>query len=213
MQEITGDDRSIQELLSGTSYRIEYYQREYKWEKKHIDELINDLSGRFLDNFRDGDEPADVAGYGHYFLGSIVVSKHNEFRHIVDGQQRLTTLLLLLIFLNNLQDNSDKKVDIQSLIYSENYGEKTFKLNVSERNSCMEALYNKKAFDPERGSESVQNLYSRYKDLEELFPDDLLQLSGLPSDWRVMGLAMISSARRSSGCVFCPQVTCDQVSV
>ncbi len=173
MQEIKGYDRSIQELLSGGSYGIDYYQREYKWGAKELNELINDLSGRFLDDFQDGDKPKDVANYGHYFLGSIVVSKHNDVRHIVDGQQRLTTLTLLLIFLNNLQKDADQKVDVQSLIYADDFGERKFKLNVPERNDCMDALYTQMPFDPEGKSESVQNLYSCYKDLEELFPNEL----------------------------------------
>lgn len=173
MQEIKGYDRSIQELLSGGSYGIDYYQREYKWGTKQLNELINDLSGRFLNDFQEGDKTKDVANYGHYFLGSIVVSKNNEIRHIVDGQQRLTTLSLLLIFLNNLQKFLDQKVNIQPLIYADDFGEKKFKLNVPERNDCMEALYTRRSFDPEGKSESVQNLYSRYKDLEELFPNEL----------------------------------------
>ncbi len=173
MQEIKGYDRSIQELLSGGSYGIDYYQREYKWGTKQLNELIDDLSGRFLDDFQEGDKPKDVAKYGHYFLGSIVVSKFDEVRHIVDGQQRLTTLTLLLIFLNNLQKESDKKVDVQSLIFADDFGEKKFKLNVPERNSCMEALYNQAPFDSEGKSESVENLHSRYKDLEEHFPNEL----------------------------------------
>ena len=173
MQEIKGYDRSIQELLSGGSYGIGYYQREYKWGTKQLNELIDDLSGRFLDDFQERDKPQDVANYGHYFLGSIVVSKRNEIRHIIDGQQRLTTLTLLLIFLNNLQKEADKKVDVQSLIFADDFGEKKFKLNVPERNDCMEALYNQMSFDPEGKSESVKNLYSRYKDLEEHFPNEL----------------------------------------
>ncbi len=122
MQEIKGYDRSIQELLSGGSYGIDYYQREYKWGSKQLNELINDLSGRFLDDYQEGDKPKDVANYGHYFLGSIVVSKNNEVRHVVDGQQRLTTLTLLLIFLNNLQKDKTQKVDIQPLIYADDFG-------------------------------------------------------------------------------------------
>jgi hypothetical protein len=142
MQEIKGLDRNIQNLLSAGSYSIDYYQREYKWKTKQLTELVNDLSARFLENYSDGDQPKQVAKYGHYFLGSIVVSKQGEKRQIVDGQQRLTTLTLLLIYLNNLQADSTNKVSISSLIYDDDFGEKKFRLSVPERNSCMEALFN-----------------------------------------------------------------------
>ncbi|WP_275099303.1 DUF262 domain-containing protein [Sedimenticola hydrogenitrophicus] len=173
MQEIKGYDRCVHDLLGGSHFGIDYYQREYKWGTKQLSELINDLTSRFQENYSEGDTPKAVAQYGHYFLGSIVVSKGGETNQVVDGQQRLTTLTLLLIYLNNLQKEADKPVDIKNLIYDDDFGEMTFKLSIPERNSCMAALFNQTLFDPEGKSESVQNLYARYSDLDELFPDEL----------------------------------------
>ena len=173
MQEIKGHDRSIQELLAGGSYGIDYYQREYKWGRKQLQELVDDLTGRFLDSYQLNDDTKKVAKYGHYFLGSIVVSQNEDVRHVVDGQQRLTSLTVLLIFLNNLQRGRDKQVNIQSLIYADDFGEKKFKLNVPERNDCMEALFNDSLFSTDNSSESVSNLIARYQDLGELFPEEL----------------------------------------
>lgn len=173
MQEIKGYDRSIQELLSGGSYGIDYYQREYKWGRKQLQELVDDLTGRFLDSYQPGDSAKDVAHYGHYFLGSIVVSQNDDIRHIVDGQQRMTSLSILLIYLNNLQQGQEKRVSIQSMIYADDFGEKKFKMDVPERNDCMEALFNNVPFNTDDASESVRNLTARYQDLGELFPEEL----------------------------------------
>ncbi len=173
MQEIKGYDRSIQELLSGGSFGIDYYQREYKWGRKQLQELVDDLTGRFFESYQDGDAAKQVADYGHYFLGSIVVSQNGDIRHIVDGQQRMTSLALLLIYLNNLQKDSTQQVAIQHLIYADDFGEKKFKLNVLERNDCMEALFNDMPFNSDETSESVKNLTSRYQDLSEIFPEEL----------------------------------------
>ncbi len=173
MHEIKGYDRSIQELLSGGSYGIDYYQREYKWGRKQLQELVDDLTGRFLDSHQPGDDAKAVAKYGHYFLGSIVVSQNDDIRHIVDGQQRMTSLTILLIYLNNLQRDRDDGVSIQGLIYADDFGEKKFKLDVPERNDCMEALYADEPFSTEDTSESVRNLVARYQDLTELFPEEL----------------------------------------
>lgn len=173
MQEIKGYDRCVHDLLGGSHFGIDYYQREYKWGTKQLSELINDLTSRFQENYSEGDTSKAVAQYGHYFLGSIVVSKGSDASQIVDGQQRLTTLTLLLIYLNNLQKESAQQVDIKNLIYDDDFGEMTFKLSIPERNSCMEALFRQTPFDPDGKSESVQNLYARYADLDELFPDEL----------------------------------------
>ena len=45
MSRIRGEDRSVKSLL-GQKFRIDYYQRDYKWERKQVRELIEDLTSR-----------------------------------------------------------------------------------------------------------------------------------------------------------------------
>ena len=97
-REIDGKSRTVHELLAGRKYSIDYYQREYKWQKKHVAELIDDLASKFLESHQESNEHDAVAEYGHYFLGSIIVSDKDGQNSIIDGQQRLTTLTMLLIF-------------------------------------------------------------------------------------------------------------------
>ena len=47
---IDGKGRTIRELLAGRKYSIDYYQREYKWQKKQVADLIDDLASKFLDS-------------------------------------------------------------------------------------------------------------------------------------------------------------------
>ena len=148
---------------------------EFKWGRKQLQELVDDLTGRFLNSYQPGDASPKVASYGHYFLGSIVVSQNGDIRYIVDGQQRLTSLSILLIYLNNLQKEREQQVSIQSLVYADDFGEKKFKLNVPERNDCMEALFNDTVFNTDDASESVRNLATRYQELGELFPEELAE--------------------------------------
>ena len=126
MKRILGDAKSIRSLLS-QKYRIDYYQRDYKWEPKQIRELIEDLTTRFFQDFDEGHPRDAVAKYGQYFLGSIIISEKNGERFIVDGQQRLTSLTLLLTFLDNLQKqrSPDDLVEISNLIYSTQYGRRS----------------------------------------------------------------------------------------
>ena len=93
-REIDGKGRTVRELLAGRKYSIDYYQREYKWQKKQLTELIDDLANKFLESYEEGNDRGAVADYSHYFLGSIIVSDKEGQKYIIDGQQRLTTLTL-----------------------------------------------------------------------------------------------------------------------
>lgn len=98
-REIDGKGRTVRELLAGRKYSIDYYQREYKWQQKQVAELIEDLAAKFLESHEEGNERSAVADYGHYFLGSIIVSVHtNEFANPSEFQEyrnRIGGLVLL----------------------------------------------------------------------------------------------------------------------
>ena len=65
-----------------TEYIIPLYQRAYAWEDKQLIQLIEDIN--------------DVAEDIDYYIGSLIVSKQSNKYEVVDGQQRLTSLYLLL---------------------------------------------------------------------------------------------------------------------
>ena len=184
-EDIRGEDRSVKTLLA-QKFRIDYYQRDYKWESKHIREMIEDMSTRFLQDYESHHERKAVAKYGQYFLGSIIISRKNGERFIVDGQQRLTSLTLLLIYLDRLQKERSEthRVAITNLIYSVQYGSPSFNLDVAERNACLQFLIEGKLPDPTDQPPSVQNLINRFADIEEIFPDEL-RVDALPYflDW------------------------------
>lgn len=185
MKEIQAKTRNVRELLSDTKYGIDYYQREYKWQTKQIVELVSDLTTAFLEEYQPQHERKDVASYGHYFLGSIVISQPDEKKQIVDGQQRLTSLTLLLIYLHNIQKDRPDAVSIEKMIFSEEYGEKSFNLDIPERNECMNALFDGTPYDAVDQVESIQNLIGRYNDIVEAFPAEIASDKALPYfvDW------------------------------
>lgn len=175
MREISGHARTVRELLKGKKYSVDYYQREYKWQEKQIRELVDDLSGKFLEDYLPNHPRTQVDRYPHYFLGSIIISKKESVGYIVDGQQRLTSLTLLLILLRNLQREIPDRVNVDELIFSERLGQKSFNLHVEERTIAMEALFadGGASIPTTDRSESVQNLLDRYRDLESAFPEEL----------------------------------------
>jgi uncharacterized protein with ParB-like and HNH nuclease domain len=114
--------RNVRELLGGKKYTIDYFQREYRWQTKHMAELINDLSARFLSAWKPAHGRGEVAKYPTYFLGSIIVSSERGKASVIDGQQRLTSLSILLIWvLHGLQDEDDRK-QIADLIFTRQFG-------------------------------------------------------------------------------------------
>jgi uncharacterized protein with ParB-like and HNH nuclease domain len=158
-----GHPKTVRELLADAKFGIDYYQREYKWETRHVVSLLDDLSQKFMENFSQQHESEQVRLYPHYFLGSIIVGQKNKQNFIVDGQQRLTTITLLLIYLNNLQNQiGSEKVDVTRLIFSTRYGKNSYNLEIEERVRCMETLFTGQPFDSTGDSLSVQNISARY---------------------------------------------------
>ena len=95
MKKIEGSPKNLKQLLQNTKYSIHYYQREYMWQRKHIEELIDDLTSEFLECYKPGHSRPAVADYGAYFMGSIVLAGRENA--IIDGQQRFSSLTLLLM--------------------------------------------------------------------------------------------------------------------
>lgn len=172
-----GESKSIRQLLDTQKYKIDYYQREYKWTTENVIELISDLENKFLLNYSEEHERHDVKNYNHYFLGSIIVNVKNNEKFIVDGQQRLTTITLLLSYLNKIQHellhHKDEEVLIENLIYSKQYGKISFNMDIEERKDIMEAIFSDKLIDLKENSESIKNIRFRYDDIENNFPKTL----------------------------------------
>ena len=117
---IEANDTSISKLLKEQKFYIDYFQREYRWSDKHMKTLVEDVTGTFLNAYETGDNRPKVASYQNYYLGPVVFSKNPEDgkKSIIDGQQRITSITLFLIFLNHLQKDSQEKVNISELIFS-----------------------------------------------------------------------------------------------
>lgn len=192
MKEILGKAKTIRELLSGAKYSIDYYQREYRWQPKQMSELVEDLTGKFLESHEAGDERGAVEHYGHYFLGSIVISDRDGQKFIIDGQQRLTSLTLLLIYLHRQLTEEEEKKQLADLIFSQKFGKRSFNLDVPDRTPCMEALYSGQAFDGSDQPESVANILARFEDIEEQFPEEA-KGAALPyfADWLIENVHLV----------------------
>jgi hypothetical protein len=77
---VVGPDENM--FDTDIEYTIPLYQRAYAWEDKQLIQLIEDIS--------------DVADDANYYIGALIVSRQGNKFEVVDGQQRLTSLYLLL---------------------------------------------------------------------------------------------------------------------
>lgn len=192
MRKIDGNGRSIRELLGAAKFNIDYYQREYRWKTKQITELINDLTEKFLASYEPDHERSAIEDYGHYFLGSIIISEKDGKKFIIDGQQRLTSLTLLLIYIHRQLTDEQEKGQLTGLIFSQKYGRRSFNLDIPERAECMEALFNGETFDENGQSESVANILYRFQDIEDSFSEELAE-NALPyfTDWLIDNVHLV----------------------
>ncbi len=109
---------NIKELLSGDEciYQIPMYQRNFDWGEKEIVQLIQDI----VDTSKSKSKP-------NYYLGTLVVYRQNKENdrtvyEIIDGQQRLTTLVLLASYLKNslLIEKTTELSELKQIVDFEN---------------------------------------------------------------------------------------------
>lgn len=116
------------EIIEGTykQYKIPVYQRTYTWEKKQCKQLYDDIITSIKANRK-------------HYLGSIVYSEQESddngeaftFCHIIDGQQRLTSVILLLkAIYDSIEDQKNRiKIRIYNSLYNDNC-EEQYKLKL-----------------------------------------------------------------------------------
>lgn len=124
---------SIKALFGDTNsfYKIPRYQRPYKWENEQVDQLWDDISEAFQNKVP------------NYFLGSIITAKPRDdeksvYMDVVDGQQRLTTLMIMFCVIRDLYpdinarnlDENPFAVDIDSINRSIRVGKTSNRLKL-----------------------------------------------------------------------------------
>ena len=187
---IHAEDTSLNSLFTHNRYKIEAFQREFRWEKKHIEALISDLSTNFFMCYNQGNTVADVCNYNCYYMGPVVLCEEGSEISIVDGQQRLTSFTLLLIYLNHLQQDLEEEeiVDLEQYLYVRKAGKTTLVLNVPTRETIIKELISTNIeqidtlvdYVSRCKDESVVNIYERYSDICSLFPIELKKKDILP---------------------------------
>ncbi len=127
--------------LSLLSFYIPAYQRGYRWTTQEVRDLLNDIN-EFIPR-----EINDTKDKTWYCLQPIVVKNRNENEYeVIDGQQRLTTVYLVLYYLN--QDYIETKREKLFFIdYQTRHDSEIFLQNPeNENDSCIDFFYMHKAY-------------------------------------------------------------------
>ena len=151
MENVKAEALSVKSILD-KSLSIPDYQRPYKWQTKQVQQLLEDL----LFHYKNKQD---------YRIGTVIVHHQGSSFDIVDGQQRITSLLLILKQL-------DKSIDSFSsnLVYEHRVSHNNIINNLSFIDSFLSQVSD---LDNVHFSEYILNtcqmVYIELKDLDEAF--------------------------------------------
>ncbi len=178
--ELKAEEKSILALFTGdkNQYIIPPYQRPYSWSEEQCRELFEDIKRAF-----------DDENTNEYFLGNIVTASSREDKNrleVIDGQQRLTTLTLLIRALLFL-DKDNKKLANSIWELNRRTGEKQEVRLKTMVFQDKDSKFLQEALELDLSSESCKttkkdNLFKKnicyfYKELEQLDEDELFDFS------------------------------------
>ncbi|SEA16511.1 Uncharacterized conserved protein, contains ParB-like and HNH nuclease domains [Desulfuromusa kysingii] len=146
--DISPFNQNIDHLFSSTVYHIDFYQRDYKWSEEPVKRLLNDIFYKFEESYLlhtsvDASKEAISAHYPWYYLNTYVTNTIDGRVYVVDGQQRLTTLTLILIKLRHLAIGFSPKAEgwLKQKIAGHSGFELEFWMHHASHLKVLEALY------------------------------------------------------------------------
>lgn len=161
--------RTISDLLSvKRKYVVPRFQRAYSWSKEQVKELWDDI----ITNIQIKNIEEDIINHEEYFIGALVLvgdDKSNVLQ-IVDGQQRLTTITILLSvlcerFKELKKDNLAKAIFNNYIEGQDDDGKKYFKLdNETPKPFFQKSIQYIDKEQPNPQSDEEKTLLSSYQD-------------------------------------------------
>lgn len=169
---IESKDLSIEDLYKDF-YTVPDFQREFVWEREQVEKLLQDVQDEFFD------ENGQLIKGPEYFLGSIVVCRESDGTlSLIDGQQRMTSIYLVLCGIRDLLiETEDKRVaalDGQIASSSINdVGDEVFRHRLVLQYDDSKGILKKLVDDPSHlgnvaeETTSVRRIRSAYRDIME----------------------------------------------
>jgi len=169
---------TVNELFGATPYYIDFYQREYKWKKDHVISLLDDIFHRFDQDYEPSQDPNDenISKYSWYYLSSFMTNNYDGKVFLVDGQQRLTTLTLILIKLYHLAGKYEvdflKKV-IEHKIFGADILGYTYWMGQDGRSKILSTLMEDGAITYQTENVTHLNMINNYEEISKYLDNKL----------------------------------------
>ncbi len=180
--DVSPDKQNVDRVFSSTTYYIDFYQRDYRWTEEPVKRLLDDIFFRFREHYfraRDLDPSTEIitVSYPWYYLNTYVTNTIDGRVYVVDGQQRLTTLSLILIKLHHLANYFDSPLIgwIDSKIAGQSGFEKQFWMNHVGHKTSQQELYDGhdlKTIDVSSGI-TAQNMVKNYETISSWLDKEL----------------------------------------
>lgn len=173
--DITPHKHNIDTVFGKTVYHIDFYQREYKWTKEPVERLLDDIFYKFNETYQQNskltpDENIIKDKYNWYYLNTYVTNEVSGRVYIVDGQQRLTTIMLILINLYHLSKKHDSDLSdwLSQKIFGQSGRSKNFWIKHESHEKTLEELYqgNPEHAPTDTGLTAI-NMVNNYKTIEK----------------------------------------------
>lgn len=158
--------KSIKELINGKyQFYIPAYQRGYKWTPNEVQKLMNDI-------WEFHSKPNSTEPDTFYCLQPVVVkpahAKTDTVYHVIDGQQRLTTILILQQAINDydaFKDNEDavKDDEVDYELRRRTLGSKTFSITYETRGASSNWLSKRYDSDSMAINSDYHHIFNAYR--------------------------------------------------
>lgn len=170
---IESNDLSLEDVYKDF-YTVPDFQREYIWEREHAEKLLEDVFDVFYD------EECRIIEGPEYFIGSIVVCRDTGgVFQLIDGQQRITTIYLILCAIRDCLEQADVdppsalKGQIADTVLDPQTGNDIFRYRVELQYEDSEGVLEKIAVGEEHADSirestaSVRNILTAYRAIRE----------------------------------------------
>jgi len=183
--DVQPDKQNIDKLFSNTTYFIDFYQRQYKWTDEPVKRLLDDVFYKFFEEykkFKDFNLSPDqvINKYSWYYLNTYVTNLVEGKLYVVDGQQRLTTLTLILIKLKHLSKhfNSELEAWIEQKIVGRAGYKTDFWMNHEAHKTTMQKLFDGIPLDQIETDSGLtaQNMVNNYGVISSKLDKELIDL-------------------------------------
>ena len=174
--DIAPDKQNIDGVFSNTTYYIDFYQRDYRWTDEPVRRLLDDLFYKFTDKYERSKhlEPSQATiavHYPWYYLNTYVTNIIEGRVYVVDGQQRLTTLSLILIKLRHMAQAMNSRLDgwIDRKIAGQAGFDKVFWMNHVRHTPTQQALFRGELLEevPTGTGITAQNMVRNYQTISD----------------------------------------------